>query len=146
VTHLRKDVTDMSVLLPDGRYEIEALGSFRLLTDFDGVLAVASRGQAEAKADDQSWQLTNSDDGTATLRCVGSSNYLALSGKSGPYYTSAAEPESWRIRALKDNHELVRVSTGSALWIAGILIDPTTLALQGIEADALPTRWIFTPQ
>jgi hypothetical protein len=131
----------MTAQLPDGTYQFEAQAAFRLLTDFDGVLAATRQG--DAAASDQLWAVANGGDGTATLRCVGSGRYLALAGRSGPYYRLGLDPEPWRLGRLDDTHELIRASTDRRLWLSGLyLLDATPVLQQGVEQDVIPTRWL----
>jgi len=131
--------------LPDGRYQIKALNTASLLTDSNGTLvATPNWGAADAN---QVWELTNLNDGTVTLRCEGSSNYLTMAEREGLYYTSALEPHPWRIEPSTKGggYDLVRVASERRIWLSGLLIDPKPVFLQGVEQDVIPTRWTFIP-
>lgn len=137
----------MSHELADGYYTVKAVGTASLLMDANGALSVvATWGEP---TDRQTWQLANCDDGTITLRCVGSQKYLSLASKEGLYYAAAGEPERWKIRPSLNSggYDIVRVSSERLLWLCGFPLSPQPVWQQGIDpgTDILPARWEITP-
>ncbi len=133
----------MSDTVADGNYAIEAVNASRLLTDSDGLLVAAV--SRDAPSAEQTWTLSNLADGSFTLRCVGTSNYLSLGTRQGMYYPIGGEPEAWRIDVVPGRGKALVRATGNRLWLCGLPLDPTPVFLQGVEQDVVPTHWSLSP-
>ncbi|MBS2538802.1 hypothetical protein KGQ20_39255 [Catenulispora sp. NF23] len=131
--------------IPDGRYTIKAVSTARLLTDADGLLAaVASWTEPQQN---QIWQLTNISDQGATLQCIGTSRYLSMSTKMGPYYVAADEPELWRFEppVRGDGHDIIRTANDRRVWLSGFLLDSQPVWQQGVDPamESVPAQWLL---
>lgn len=136
----------MAIELADGHYEIRTNDGSRLLTDAGGAVIIVARGSFPASQ--QTWEISNAGDGQVTIRCVGTSNYLAMTETDGIYYNSGGEAVTWRVEdgpKRWGGYDLVRVVGGArnALWANGLLISPTAAALQGVCLDPVPMTWTF---
>lgn len=136
----------MAIELADGHYEIRTKDGSRLLTDAGGAVVIVARGGFSAPQ--QTWEISSAGDGRVTIRCVGTSNYLAMTETDGIYYNSGGEAVTWRVEdgpKRWGGYDLVREVGGSrnALWANGLLVSPTAAALQGVCLDPVPMTWMF---
>jgi hypothetical protein len=138
----------MTIELADGRYEIRTNDGSRLLTDAGGAVVIVARG--DFPAPQQTWEIKSAGTGQVTIRCVGTSNHLAMTETDGIYYNSGGDAVTWRIEdgpKRWGGYDLVREVNGArnALWANGLLISPTAAALQGVCLDPVPMTWSIEP-
>lgn len=136
----------MVIELADGHYEIRTNDGSRLLSDAGGAVVVVAKGSVPVEQ--QTWEVSSAGDGLVTIRCVGTSNYLAMTETDGIYYSSGGDAVTWRIEEGPKRiggHDLVRVIEGkrNCLWANGLLVSPTAAALQGVCLDPVPMTWCF---
>lgn len=99
-------------------------------------------------AQQQTWEISGAGSGHVTIRCVGTSNYLAMTETDGIYSNGGGDAVTWRIEdgpKRWGDYDLVRQVDGArnALWASGLLISPTAAALQGVCLDSVPMNWTF---
>lgn len=138
----------MAIELADGHYEIRTNDGSRLLTDAGGAVVIVAEGSFPESQ--QTWEISSAGDGRVTIRCVGTSNYLAMTETDGIYYNSGGDAVTWRVEdgpKRWGGYDLIREVDGSrnALWANGLFISPTAAALQGVCLDPVPMTWTFAP-